>query len=179
MNEELTVCRRQLKIFIENYEFVPFKVLNYIGAEVNYGGRVTDSTDKRLIATILNRYINDGILEDGYKFSESGLYNSIPTGEREDYLDYIKTMPLNPKPEAFGLHENAEITTSQLTVIDLISNMVTMQPRTSAGKGKTREEVIGEQARFIQSKTPPVFNLEEVGKKFPVSYIESMNTVIF
>jgi dynein heavy chain len=88
-------------------------------------------------------------------------------------------MPLNPKPEAFGLHENAEITTSQLTVIDLISNMVTMQPRTSAGKGKTREEVIGEQARFIQSKTPPVFNLEEVGKKFPVSYIESMNTVIF
>ena len=60
MNEELTVCRRQLKIFIENYEFVPFKVLNYIGAEVNYGGRVTDSTDKRLIATILNRYINDG-----------------------------------------------------------------------------------------------------------------------
>jgi len=179
MNEELTVCRRQLKIFIEDYDFVPFKVLNYIGAEVNYGGRVTDAIDKRLISTILERYINPGILEDRYKFSESGLYTSIPVGEREDYLEYIRTLPLNPKPEAFGLHENAEITTSQLTVIDIISNMITMQPRTSAGKGKTREEVIGEQAKFIQSKTRPVFNLEEVGKKFPVSYLESMNTVIF
>lgn len=53
MNEELTVSRRQLKIFIENYDFVPYKVLNYIGAEINYGGRVTDDKDKRLIATIL------------------------------------------------------------------------------------------------------------------------------
>jgi len=126
MNEELTVCRRQLKIFIESYDFVPFKVLNYIGAEVNYGGRVTDDKDKRLISTILERYMNPGILEDGYKFSESGLYTSVPVGERDDYLEYIKSLPLNPKPEAFGLHENAEITTSQLGVIELIENMITM-----------------------------------------------------
>ena len=62
----------------------------------------------------------------GYKFSESGLYTSIPVGERDDYLEYIKSLPLNPKPEAFGLHENAEITTSQLGVIELIENMITM-----------------------------------------------------
>jgi len=52
------------------------------------------------------------ILEDGYKFSASGIYNTIPAGEKEDYMEYIRGMPLNPKPEAFGLHENAEITTS-------------------------------------------------------------------
>lgn len=57
--------------------------------------------------------------------------------------------------------------------------MISMQPRTSSGKGKTREEVIGEQAKYLQEKTRPVFNLEMVGKKFPVSYLESMNTVIF
>lgn len=55
-----------------------------------------------------------GILEDGFKFSESGLYNSIPVGEKEDYVEYIRSLPLNPKPEAFGLHENAEITTQQI-----------------------------------------------------------------
>jgi dynein heavy chain len=112
MLEELTVSRRQLKIFIDSYNFVPFKVLNYIGAEINYGGRVTDDKDKRLISCILRRYLNPGILEDGYKFSDSGLYTSIHAGEKDEYLDYIKTLPLNPKPEAFGLHENAEITTS-------------------------------------------------------------------
>merc|ERR1711957_969075 len=118
------------------------------------------------------------ILEDGFKFSEGGLYNSIPVGEKEDYLEYIRALPLNPKPEAFGLHENAEITTSQLEVINLTEGMLSMQPRTSSGKGKTREEVIMDLAKFLESKTRPVFDLEIVGKKFPTDYNESMNTVV-
>jgi dynein heavy chain, axonemal len=42
-NEDLVVSRRQLKIFVEDYEDVPYKVLNYIGADINYGGRVTEA----------------------------------------------------------------------------------------------------------------------------------------
>jgi len=87
-------------------------VLNILGASINYGGRVTDSIDVRLINTILQTYICPEIMNDGYKFSESGLYYSLPPGEIEDYMDYIKSLPLNPEPEAFGLHSNAEITTS-------------------------------------------------------------------
>jgi dynein heavy chain len=87
-------------------------VLNYIGAEINYGGRVTDDKDKRLISCILRQYMRPEILEDGYAFSTSGLYNSIVPGEKNDYVEYINALPLNPKPEAFGLHENAEITTN-------------------------------------------------------------------
>lgn len=56
-NEDLMVSRKQLKIFVEDYEEVPYKVLNYVGAEVNYGGRVTDDKDGRLIRTILQTYI--------------------------------------------------------------------------------------------------------------------------
>jgi dynein heavy chain len=37
---------------------IPFKVLNYLGSEVNYGGRVTDDKDIRLIKSILERFIN-------------------------------------------------------------------------------------------------------------------------
>jgi dynein heavy chain len=40
------------------------------------------------------------------------LYKVIEAGEKEDYIAYIKSLPLNPLPEAFGLHENAEITTN-------------------------------------------------------------------
>jgi dynein heavy chain len=60
----------------------------------------------------LRTYVNAGILEDGFKFSNSGIYYSPISGEKEDYIDYIKSLPLNPHPEAFGLHENAEITTA-------------------------------------------------------------------
>ena len=58
-NEDHIVSRRQLKIFVMDYELVPYKVLNYIGAEINYGGRVTDDKDSRLIITILRTFIND------------------------------------------------------------------------------------------------------------------------
>ena len=44
------------------YDLVPYKVLNYIGAEINYGGRVTDDKDSRLIITILRTFINENIL---------------------------------------------------------------------------------------------------------------------
>ena len=65
-----------------------------------------------MIQTILQGYINEDILTEGHKFSKSGIYYSLPPGDKEDYLDYIKTLPLNPDPEAFGLHDNAQITTS-------------------------------------------------------------------
>lgn len=43
--------------------------MNFLGAEINYGGRVTDDKDKILICAILLKYMNKEILEDGYKFS--------------------------------------------------------------------------------------------------------------
>ena len=54
-----------------------------------------------------------------------------------------------------------------------------MQPRSSTGAGKSWEEIIGELARNLELWTPKVFDTEMVGKKFPTSYNESMNTVIF
>ena len=54
-----------------------------------------------------------------------------------------------------------------------------MQPKVSSGKGKSREEQIGEMAKFLQDRTPEVFDLEKVSKKFPTAYEESMNTVLF
>ena len=172
------VSRRQLKIFIEEYEQVPFKVLNIVGAEINYGGRVTDDKDVRLIGTILQTYMCPDALNVGYKFSDSGLYYSLNPGDKEDYMDYIKQMPLNPTPEAFGLHNNAEITTSQIQTSLLLESMIAMQAKTSSGKGKSREEIIGEQTKYLESKTPKVFDLEFIQKRFPTSYDESMNTVL-
>jgi len=148
-NEDLMVSRKQLRIFVEDYEEVPYKVLNYIGAEVNYGGRVTDDKDGRLIITILGTFINAGCMTDGFAYSKSGLYKVIPPGDKEDYLEYIRTLPLNPQPEAFGLHENAEITTNMNETNDLLDNVLSMQARASSGGGQTREEVIDGMAKEI------------------------------
>lgn len=56
--------------------------------------------------------------------------------------------------------------------------MLSIQPRTSSGGGKTREQVIGEIASSIQQKVPPLFELDEIQQKYPTDYNESMNTVL-
>lgn len=64
-------------MLLDDYDAIPYKVINFLGGEINYGGRVTDDKDVRLIKTILKNYINPDVMRDGYKFSESGLYVSI------------------------------------------------------------------------------------------------------
>ena len=53
---------------------MPFEALNYMVAEANYGGRVTDPKDRRLISVILQDFYSEKILEQDYKFSPSGIY---------------------------------------------------------------------------------------------------------
>lgn len=93
----------------ETSDDVQWSALNYMVAEANYGGRVTDDKDRRLISTILQTYYCPEILKENYKFSESGIYFAPPEGELSTYRDYISKLPMNDEPEVFGMHENAEI----------------------------------------------------------------------
>lgn len=45
-------------MLLDEYAKIPYKVINFLGAEINYGGRVTDDKDVRLIKSILKQYIN-------------------------------------------------------------------------------------------------------------------------
>jgi len=113
-------------MLLEEYNDIPYKVLNFLGAEINYGGRVTDDKDVRLIKTILKLYINRDSLKDNYKYSESGVYHSPAVGTLDDYLEYIQSLPLNPSPEAFGLHDNAEITNAQSDTLMMLTTLLSV-----------------------------------------------------
>jgi dynein heavy chain len=80
--------------------------------ECNYGGRVTDDKDRRLLMSLLSTFICKEVVYDkDFRFSESGVYFAPEDCEDQSgYLDYVRTLPLNPKPEVYGLHENADIT---------------------------------------------------------------------
>lgn len=45
-----------------------------------------------------------------YTFSESGIYHVPEDSSYDGCLNYIKSLPMTPDPEVFGLHENADIT---------------------------------------------------------------------
>jgi len=67
-------------MLLNDYNDIPYKVIQFLGGEINYGGRVTDDKDVRLIKTIIKQYINKDALRDNYKYSESGTYLSLPAG---------------------------------------------------------------------------------------------------
>lgn len=61
----------------------------------------------------------------------------------QTYLEYIRGLPINDKPEIFGLHDNANITFAQNETSHLLGFLVELQPKTASGGGMSREEVCG------------------------------------
>lgn len=64
---DLSISVAQLKMFLNNYEEIPWNALNYMVASANYGGRVTDKWDRRAIKTILTDFYTPDILDDTYR----------------------------------------------------------------------------------------------------------------
>lgn len=74
-----------LKIFLDEQEDIPWDALIYVTGHINYGGRVTDDWDRRCLISLLKKYYWMDILEDGYKFSISGIYYAPNNGPIEIY----------------------------------------------------------------------------------------------
>jgi dynein heavy chain len=146
------ISLKQLKAFLEDFEGVPYEALNYMVAEANYGGRVTDSQDRRTIIMILKDFYTPQIIDPEYKFSPSGIYYSPEPGPLATYFEFIKTLPMNTTPEVFWLHNNANLTAAINEGMYILKTAVSLMGSFGAstnvddeddggGKQKTHEEV--------------------------------------
>eukprot|EP00753_Platysulcus_tardus_P001936 PLAT11596.28.p1 GENE.PLAT11596.28~~PLAT11596.28.p1 ORF type:complete len:1478 (+),score=919.34 PLAT11596.28:361-4434(+) len=178
---DLDISRRQLEMFLNEYDEVPYKVLNFLTAVINYGGRVTDDKDIRTIDTLLRTYFTAEAMKDGFAFSESGIYIS-PSYDSESphasFMAYIDGLPINADPEVFGMHSNANITCAQNETWEVFDTILSLQPRSASGGGVTREETISGIVASIRKRLPPLFDVESISITYPVLYRESMNTVL-
>lgn len=176
---DLSISVSQLKMFLNNYEIIPYEALNYMVAEANYGGRVTDYWDRRTINVLLTDFYTPDMLRDDYKFSPSGTYQVPPEGVLSDYMQYIREkLPHSDLTEVFGLHDNASITSAINETNQLLSTCLSLLPRTAGSAEKTADEILTEKAQDIFNRMPDVYDIEFVKKKFPIMYEESMNTVL-
>nr|XP_012140860.1 PREDICTED: dynein heavy chain 1, axonemal [Megachile rotundata] len=176
---DLTICISQLHMFLLEYDTVPFKVLTYTAGHINYGGRITDDWDRRCVLTILEDFYRPDVLSPVYVFDEQKhYYQLVETATYEEYLEYIKTFPLNDEPSMFGMHPNADISFAQTETYSCLETLLALQPRQVGTAAASVEEVTTQLASDMLSEIPPTFDLAELQARYPVSYNESFNTVL-
>ncbi|XP_053614808.1 dynein axonemal heavy chain 12 [Plodia interpunctella] len=179
-DSDFQISVMQLQMFLNQYEEIQYVAIKYLTGECNYGGRVTDDWDRRLIVTILDNYVNAGVVNDpNYLFCDIGPQYGLPRRcEYQDYLKHIESVPVNPPPEVYGLHMNAGITRDYTMSMNLAASLVLVEGTGSGGEGGNTEVILVQMAAEILSKLPKRFDIEEAQKKYPVDYNESMNTVL-
>ena len=179
-DSDYRVSLRQLKLMLESYAKIPYKALNYLIGECNYGGRVTDDLDRRILMHTLSDFIVDNMLYDHYRFSKlPNYYAPQESPEVMDYIRFIEKLPSVDSPEVFGLHENANITCARMEAADLLVRILNQQPRASASQGAEKEKAeINILREEILKLLPREYDLSTITKQYPVLYEESMNTVL-
>ena len=108
---DFTICHDILAAFLgDNKDNIPFEALQYLIGEANYGGRVTDEWDRR----VLNVYIKsllckEAVDEDNFALAESPDYFIPSDGTLSSYKTYARSLRFDDDPTAFGQHSNAQI----------------------------------------------------------------------
>ena len=175
---DLTVSARQLFSFLEKGQAPPWDALTYLTAECNYGGRITDTNDRRLVAALLSKFYNKDVCDGrGYKLSPSGTYR-IPLDLRvENCRKEIRSLPDIVLPEALGLNENAAITRESKESSLLLTCTLATQPQVeTVGELEEGSSIQEELSRLI-SKVPNVMD-SDIEELYPASYDECLNTVL-
>uniref|UniRef100_A0A1B0AJM8 Uncharacterized protein n=1 Tax=Glossina pallidipes TaxID=7398 RepID=A0A1B0AJM8_GLOPL len=183
---DLRISLMQLKMFLDQYEGVNYDALRYLTGECNYGGRVTDDWDRRTLKTILNRYYCPEVLdiEKRFYFDEEKIYYIPVFKEVENYLRYTKDLPLETEPAIFGFHANADIMKDQKETDMLLTHTLLTQDTSSSGADSggaaqlSPEQVVMNVGKDILTRLPKAFDRDQALARYPMSYHQSMNTVL-
>ncbi|KAJ8664279.1 hypothetical protein QAD02_005941 [Eretmocerus hayati] len=178
---DLRISLMQLQMFLNEYDQVPFEALLYLIGECNYGGRVTDDKDRRLLNSLLGNYMNTEVVTNSeYAFSPSGIYHLPENVDYKGCLEYIRTLPMSQLPEVFGLHQNADITKDNRESMQLLFGALLTQSQ-SGGESESEmssETIVFDLASEILERMPAQLDVELVESRYPVLYENSMNTVL-
>ena len=108
-------------------------------------------------------------LGDDYKLSQSGRYYAPPSNGYDTFVTYIKDLPPDTPTEVVGMNTNASIVKEQNETSLFADSILLTLPASSAGAGRSPEEIVAAVALEIGNKLPKLFDLEDAQERYPVA----------
>lgn len=190
---DLTISLKQLYNTLQRHQtsgessdqrsLPPLKALVYLTSECNYGGRITDPLDRRLLNALLQHFFNENVAETrGHLLSENGVYK-VPTELSHSHcLEFISDgLPSITIPEGLGLNDNAAIIKNTRDSHKLLKGVLTAQPHldpmSHADEGLA-SNVLLNHVKSMRTALSANFDTEAINAKFPVVYENSLNMVL-
>jgi dynein heavy chain len=125
-----------LGMYLDEYpNDIPWDAIRFLIAEANYGGRITEAPDNRLVKVYANDLFCPAALQPKFQLSTLQTYFIPEDGNLQIYRQYCKELPVHEPPDAFGQHVNAEIASALVDADNLLSTLVSIQGAGGGGGG--------------------------------------------
>jgi dynein heavy chain len=160
--------------FLEKHLFdndISWSTIQYMVAQVQYGGKITDDKDHRLFGAYADRWLSEVVMKPEFTFNPPHLVVRLPNDfnycvldspDVQAYRDYAATFPHVDSPEIIGLHPNADMTFRLKEVNLMLNTLGNTKPQGGGGGGGVSiDTIIYDKAAELLEKLPADFVEEE------------------
>eukprot|EP00698_Gefionella_okellyi_P018829 TRINITY_DN568_c0_g1_i2.p1 TRINITY_DN568_c0_g1~~TRINITY_DN568_c0_g1_i2.p1 ORF type:complete len:4478 (+),score=1217.70 TRINITY_DN568_c0_g1_i2:54-13487(+) len=150
-------------------DHISWPTIRYMLCDVQYGGRVTDDYDRRLLSSYGNFWFDNTLLMQDFSFFPGNpAYCVPPSNNVNGILSHIDTLPRIDVPDIFGLHRNADLTYRRTQALEILSAIGSVQPKEGAVMGsETREDVVLKLVDEYSAKLPNEISAKVIARKAP------------
>jgi hypothetical protein len=167
---DFSISKKHLRAFLGDSNDIPFEALNYVIGELNYGGRVTDYWDRRLLLSILSQYFTPKFSNERYPSPDFASPFSV-------LLSTVELWPVVTEGIDVGLSVNASTITARNESLSIFSSLIEIQPTLVAqGESMSEEQFALKLVENLTDKLPKPFNIINFQRKFDQK--ETLNTVV-
>ncbi|ETO04867.1 dynein heavy chain, cytosolic [Reticulomyxa filosa] len=155
-----------LSLYLNKYKETPWDAIKYLIGDINYGGRVTNAMDRRLMNVYVSQIFCENCVKSAnYMLSELPTFYVPDDGPLKNYQEYIESLPSIDHAGAFGQHPNADTFVHAEDSSTLLDALASFQESTNVEQGKLMEETISTLCEELLQSIPVPLDIQEIKRK--------------